>query len=67
MTLDVSGRFYIVQAIGSWDFDDTMKQAQYQEKPQEKLQFQPMLKTWAATWFVWSQPHGSHRLNMGNT
>jgi hypothetical protein len=52
MTLDVSGRFFIVQAIGSWDFDDTMEQAQYEEKPQEKLQFQPMLKTWAATRFV---------------
>jgi hypothetical protein len=43
-----------------------MEQAQYEEKPQEKLQFQPMLKTWAATRFVWPQPHGSHRLNMGN-
>jgi hypothetical protein len=41
--------FSFVQAIGSWDFDDTMEQAKYQEKPQEKLQFQPMLKTWAAT------------------
>jgi hypothetical protein len=52
MTLDVSGKFFIVQAIGSWDFDDTMEQAQYEEKPQEKLQFQPMFSTWAATRFV---------------
>jgi hypothetical protein len=67
MTLDVSGRFFIVQAIGSWDFDDTMEQAQYQEKPQEKLQFQPMLKTWgcnmicliSTTWVSLSQ-HGKY-------
>jgi hypothetical protein len=29
--------FPFVQAIGSWDFDDTMEQAQYQEKPQERV------------------------------
>jgi hypothetical protein len=29
--------FSFVQAIGSWDFDDTMEQAQYQEKPQERV------------------------------